>query len=531
MKKTERYCPFCGRKLSYDDQCKNVYCHNCDRYFLIDENGEILINDSISKVRIDDEDSFVEDPLAKQGKSKKIIKIILAIIFLPITLLIGPFYLTWYMFKKDYKSTKKKKVVLVTLSWIVWLMMLAACTIPGINRKIYLANEYKEVDVGDVLDLSYVIEPESNQDVEIAISDDSILEKEDGFYYKAIKEGEVTVALISNKKEYSSYNIKVNEVLMKNISFTNKNLQIALEDSLEPEINYEPANVTYPKWNFISDDEEILEVNDNKIVAKGEGVTTLHVISSNGLEDEIEVSVVPVIAESISIQGKISLKIGESEKYTVSYNPSNVTYKEATLTIDNNDIAEIDKEGNLIAKKDGKVTITANETSNNKEAKKIVTINPIYASKITLSAPYDSLYVGDSMNVSVSYSPENVTYKKVEYTSSDENIVSVNENGYVYAIAEGTAKITAKTENGIKDTITVKVISNAIASTSQANVSSPVDTYSNTNSGSSDQTMVWISSSGKKYHRSSGCSNMKNPWQVSLEQAKSMGKEACKKCY
>ena len=43
--------------------------------------------------------------------------------------------------------------------------------------------------------------------------------------------------------------------------------------------------------------------------------------------------------------------------------------------------------------------------------------------------------------------------------------------------------------------------------------------------------MVWISEHGTKYHRNSRCSNMKNPWQVTKEQAVSQGREPCKKCY
>ena len=43
--------------------------------------------------------------------------------------------------------------------------------------------------------------------------------------------------------------------------------------------------------------------------------------------------------------------------------------------------------------------------------------------------------------------------------------------------------------------------------------------------------MVWISGSGKKYHSNPNCSGMKNPWQVSIGEAQSMGREPCKKCY
>ena len=43
--------------------------------------------------------------------------------------------------------------------------------------------------------------------------------------------------------------------------------------------------------------------------------------------------------------------------------------------------------------------------------------------------------------------------------------------------------------------------------------------------------MVWIPQSGSKYHSKSGCSRMKNPTQVTVSKAESMGYTPCKKCY
>ena len=43
--------------------------------------------------------------------------------------------------------------------------------------------------------------------------------------------------------------------------------------------------------------------------------------------------------------------------------------------------------------------------------------------------------------------------------------------------------------------------------------------------------MVWIPNSGSKYHSRSGCSNMKNPRQVTKQEAENEGYEPCKKCW
>ena len=43
--------------------------------------------------------------------------------------------------------------------------------------------------------------------------------------------------------------------------------------------------------------------------------------------------------------------------------------------------------------------------------------------------------------------------------------------------------------------------------------------------------MAWIPNSGSKYHSRSGCSNMKNPRQVTKQEAENEGYEPCKKCW
>lgn len=43
--------------------------------------------------------------------------------------------------------------------------------------------------------------------------------------------------------------------------------------------------------------------------------------------------------------------------------------------------------------------------------------------------------------------------------------------------------------------------------------------------------MVWVASSGSKYHSRSTCSNMTSPRQISLDDAKKQGYTACKKCH
>ncbi len=406
------------------------------------------------------------------------------------------------------------------------------------TKDIYLETEYPSINVGDEIELNYIVEPDtaSNQEADIIVSDGKILEKIDDNKFKAVKEGNCNITLMQEDKEYHSYSIQVNVVEMESIAFNQKSLSVTLDNTVEPKISYSPKNTTYPKWTFKSDNEEIVQVKNNQLLGKAEGTTTVSVISDGGLRDTVEITVLPIVANSISFKYPSSICIGDKVQFTPVFEPINVTHKEAFWSSADSSSATIDAEGNLVAKKDGKVKIKINETSNNKSYEKEITILPIEIEKITLSVPYTSLYVGNGMNASVKYEPNNATYKKATYSSSDESILKVNENGYITAVAEGEATISAKTENNLKDSVTISVkkyvAPKSFASAGIAGGLAAGGSWSEGSglSGGGGQ-MVWISGSGTKYHSRSSCSNMKNPWQVTVEEAQAQGRQPCKKCY
>lgn len=113
---------------------------------------------------------------------------------------------------------------------------------------------------------------------------------------------------------------------------------------------------------------------------------------------------------------------------------------------------------------------------------------------------------------------ENATTKSVAQTT-----VSVSKEQTTQSVAN-TEKVTKK-----KTTEAVTEKTEAAAPQVEEKQQAVEEPVVSNNSGSS--TMVWIPKSGKKYHRSSSCSNMKNPSQVTLEKAQSLGYTPCSKCY
>lgn len=83
---------------------------------------------------------------------------------------------------------------------------------------------------------------------------------------------------------------------------------------------------------------------------------------------------------------------------------------------------------------------------------------PIKVTGVTVSPKTNNLEVGATRQLNVTVEPSNATNKSVACESNDEAIATVNSDGLVTAISEGTVTITVKTNDGNHtDTTTVNV--------------------------------------------------------------------------
>ena len=82
---------------------------------------------------------------------------------------------------------------------------------------------------------------------------------------------------------------------------------------------------------------------------------------------------------------------------------------------------------------------------------------PIPVTALSMNKPSTSITVGERETLSVTYSPENATERKIKWISSDESVAVVDNNGVVTAIKVGTAIITAKSVTSPDVTATCEI--------------------------------------------------------------------------
>lgn len=78
----------------------------------------------------------------------------------------------------------------------------------------------------------------------------------------------------------------------------------------------------------------------------------------------------------------------------------------------------------------------------------IITVSSIPVTGIVISEKSTSLKIGESKTLTATVEPNDATNQSIIWSSSNEKVVTVDENGKITAVAEGTATITVMTEDG-----------------------------------------------------------------------------------
>lgn len=188
-------------------------------------------------------------------------------------------------------------------------------------------------------------------------------------------------------------------------------------------------------------------------------------------------------------------------------------------------------------------------------------LNPVVnAEKIEISAQTSEMDINDSQNISITLTPSDAN-SEIEYIVENTDIVALTTKDGIATIeskSEGTATITAKSGNVESNQLTITVIDEERIEQEKAEAErlaqeeaarkaeeerlaqeeaarkAEEERLAKEQAAAQEEyvPMVWIPSDGSgKYHKKSTCSGMKNPVQISLEDAKARGIQPCGKCY
>ena len=140
---------------------------------------------------------------------------------------------------------------------------------------------------------------------------------------------------------------------------------------------------------------------------------------------------------------------GETVQLTLTIKPDNYPNKDVTWSSSNEAAATVDENGLVTTHEVGNATITATLKSDPTISSSVtIVVSPIKVSKITVTG-YDKKYLvkGDTVTLGTTVEPSDAADKSIVWSSSNEEVATVDQSGKVTAVGQGTVSIKAMNDD------------------------------------------------------------------------------------
>lgn len=320
-------------------------------------------------------------------------------------------------------------------------------------EKIELDKSELSLKKGESASLKATIFPENASDKSLkwGSSDVSVATVDAYGNVKAEGNGEATVFVSSSDGGFTAYcNVKVGTPVT-GISLDPREFTLETIGSsftIKPVISPEDASDLGVVWE--SADTKVVSVaSDGTVTAIGPGTTTVKATTNDGSFTSNCVVSVKSPAQHVSLD-KTSLKLleGESGKLTATVYPLNSTQKTLTWVSDHPDVASVDNEGNVTARKAGAATVTVKVAENVTAVCKVTVISRVTG--ISLSETTVELKPGETHQLTATVLPQNASNAEVTWYSDKESVATVSQLGLVTGVGPGETTVHAVTTDGGK---------------------------------------------------------------------------------
>ena len=345
-------------------------------------------------------------------------------------------------------------------------------------------------------------------------------------------EGQWTVRVyrLDDENIIGDFNITVNAIPVQTITLNKTTYELYPEDTLQLVATVNPTTATNSLVYWLSSNEDVATVDDDGLVtavAVGGATITATAADGSGVYGQCVITVNPKPATTdVNIDATTTSQVTTNSTSTVVFTNSPVTVtiaKSSSSTNANNYVASgsdphtrvyasqrftISAGDNPISKivihgtgdkgvggftsptwtnatkssSGNEVTLTPTDpdsdvyctiSATSSFSGITVTIGsgssatPIYPTSIALSGN-NTISIGETSQLSVTYTPNDTNVKNVTFTSSNSSVASVSSEGLVTGVAQGSATITAtaKNANNQNITATISITVNPIAVTS-----------------------------------------------------------------
>ena len=219
---------------------------------------------------------------------------------------------------------------------------------------------------------------------------------------------------------------------------------------------------TTGKITWESSAPDIVKVENGKITAVGESGTATITAKVEGTEYQATCTVKIIQKITTITAGNIEMNIGDTQKINVTTTPTEGLIEDLEYTSGSPTIATVGADGNVKGIAEGTAVITIRGKSSGVSTTCTIKVTPKVTKITKITASDLTLEPGKTGKLNVTIEPTNQT-EGVTYTSGTQSVATVEQDGTVNALTQGTTIITIKGKvSGVSTTCTVTVKSNKI---------------------------------------------------------------------
>ena len=314
-----------------------------------------------------------------------------------------------------------------------------------------------ELFVGETVQLSATVSPSdaTDQGVSWSSSNAGVATVTNKGLVTAISKGTATIKAFAGGKSASCVvTVSKKPIAVSSIKLNKTSLALTKGESQTVVATVTPADATEKTVSWTSSDPNVASVDSKgNVTATGNGSAT---ITAKAGDQEATCAVtVTVPVESISLnKTKLTLNKGDRETLVATVKPNDATEQTVNWSSSDLSVATITTNGMVIAMGGGKATITARIGYESASCEITVKV-PVKS--VILSETNLTLDEGESVTLKATVVPDDADNKTVTWSTSDGSIVSVDQDGTIHALKQGSADILAKAGDK-QATCTVTVI-------------------------------------------------------------------------
>lgn len=315
-----------------------------------------------------------------------------------------------------------------------------------------------DLKVGDTYQMEFTVTPAeaANQTAKWKIVEggdipEGVISLDDKGFVTALKTGYCGISVTIGGKSDLCYVTVKEPVYPQEIVISPAEVTLYPGETAQLTAQVKPADASYDSLEWYSEWTQVATIDQNGLVTAvepGEAWVGAY-IPVNQMNGKCRVTVLPIEVESVEllVDDNVTLEVGETLQASATVLPENATDKTLNWASSDENVATVSTDGLVTAVGPGSATITATSTNGKSDSFNVSVPEPVVAvQNISFETVDVMMPMGGAPLTALVFEPAASEYAhatEVVWSSTNESVVAIDEEGRAFAVDYGTSTVTA----------------------------------------------------------------------------------------